>query len=127
MKVVIDNGYSKEAFYDPKKGITFLKVDTINKSSANQRTGRAGRTSAGTCFRLYSEEMYADLPQSRPPEISRVCLDQALLKIIQFGFHPAKFPYFERPEEEIIEGSIESLQILHAIYSDETSNKFMLT
>lgn len=30
VRVVIDNGFSKEAFYDSKKGITFLKIDTIN-------------------------------------------------------------------------------------------------
>ena len=54
--VVIDTGLAKEAIYDPIKKITTLDSDYISKAQAVQRRGRAGRTSEGICYRIYSEE-----------------------------------------------------------------------
>ena len=115
VKTVIDSGYDKDSFYDSRKGITVLKTDMINQSSANQRAGRAGRTSAGTCYRLYSKETFDGLPFGKVPEISRVCLDHALLKIIDFGEEPKTFQYFERPSDAILDGSINTLKAVSAI------------
>ena len=53
------------------------------------------------------------------PEINRVCLDQALLKIIYFGLDPRTFPYFERPDDEKIEGSLKTLEMLEALTNDK--------
>ena len=57
------------------------------------------------------------------PEINRVCLDQALLKIIDFGLDPRTFPYFERPDDEKIEGSLRTLEMLEAL-SIDNNNKY---
>lgn len=56
IKVVIDTGEDRQTVYDQKKKITAFELKPISKSAAKQRAGRAGRTSAGYCFRLYSKE-----------------------------------------------------------------------
>ena len=58
---VIDPGFSKQNVYDPRTRISSLLVTPISKASASQRTGRAGRTRAGKCFRLYTEDAYKKL------------------------------------------------------------------
>ena len=59
---------------------------TISQAAAEQRKGRAGRTSTGTCYRLYSEQDYHDMPQfdkaeifSRPLGITITMLKVAIL------------------------------------------------
>ena len=53
---MIDPGEDRQTVYDQKKKITAFELKPISKSAAKQRAGRAGRTSAGYCFRLYSSE-----------------------------------------------------------------------
>jgi pre-mRNA-splicing factor ATP-dependent RNA helicase DHX16 len=50
-KYVVDSGYSKENFYEPKTGMESLVVTPISRASAQQRAGRAGRVGPGKCFR----------------------------------------------------------------------------
>ena len=53
--VVVDSGVCKEQRFDPLRKVTVLKIGKVSQSSARQRMGRAGRTAAGTCYRMYSE------------------------------------------------------------------------
>lgn len=48
---VIDSGYCKLKVYNPKIGMDALQVYPISQANANQRSGRAGRTGPGLCFR----------------------------------------------------------------------------
>ena len=127
IKVVIDSGFIKEAYYDSRRGLSVLRTDMICQSSANQRAGRAGRTSPGICYRLYSRETFYSLPIGLVPEISRVCLDQALLKIIDFGIDPNKFLYLERPDDKLIEGSLDTLKALCALTVQKPDGSLKLT
>jgi HrpA-like RNA helicase len=43
----------------------------ISKSSANQRSGRAGRSGPGKVYRLYTEEAFRQLSHFSVPEIQR--------------------------------------------------------
>ena len=52
---MVDSGKVKEMGFDPKVGLSRLSEFWISQSSAKQRSGRAGRTGPGECFRLYSE------------------------------------------------------------------------
>jgi hypothetical protein len=36
------------------------QITPISQANANQRSGRAGRTGEGHCYRLYSERQYRD-------------------------------------------------------------------
>ena len=55
---VIDSGYVKMKVYNPKMGMDALTVFPESQAAANQRSGRAGRTGAGTCWRLFTEGAY---------------------------------------------------------------------
>mmetsp|Transcript_31040 Transcript_31040/g.28233 ORF Transcript_31040/g.28233 Transcript_31040/m.28233 type:complete len:87 (+) Transcript_31040:744-1004(+) len=44
----------------------------INKSTANQRAGRTGRTCPGICIRLYSKEEYDKLEPFEPSAINKI-------------------------------------------------------
>lgn len=52
--MVVDPGFDFETVYDQKCKISSMKREMISQSSAKQRAGRAGRTAAGICFRLYN-------------------------------------------------------------------------
>ena len=49
----------------------FFKVTIISKSQSAQRTGRAGRTAQGKCFRLYTLEDYEKMKNVSTPAIHR--------------------------------------------------------
>jgi HrpA-like RNA helicase len=54
VRVVVDPGEDYELVYNQKHKFSSMKLRFISQSSAKQRAGRAGRTSPGFCFRLYS-------------------------------------------------------------------------
>lgn len=56
-----------------------LIVVPISKVAAQQRAGRAGRTAAGQCYRLYSRDCYANMVDETVPEILRTNLANTLL------------------------------------------------
>ncbi|EFN50566.1 hypothetical protein CHLNCDRAFT_136277, partial [Chlorella variabilis] len=51
---VVDTGYVKMKVYNPKMGMDALQVFPESQAAANQRSGRAGRTGPGTCWRLFT-------------------------------------------------------------------------
>ncbi len=54
LQFVIDPGFVKQNSYNPRSGMESLIVTPISQAAANQRSGRAGRTSAGKSFRLFT-------------------------------------------------------------------------
>lgn len=71
IKYVIDSGVVKRRVYDSKTGMDTLKVRKITQDQACQRCGRAGRESAGFCYRTYTNNEFNQMQQSAPPEILR--------------------------------------------------------
>jgi HrpA-like RNA helicase len=61
IKYVIDFGLTKELFCDPFTGYTHLRLEWASQSSMNQRRGRAGRVSNGTCYRLIPKRFFDEL------------------------------------------------------------------
>jgi HrpA-like RNA helicase len=70
-----------------------LATVNISKAAAKQRAGRAGRVSAGTCFRLYTEQEHNDdfLPHT-VPEMQRMELSQLVLHALSFAHPGASHP-----------------------------------
>ncbi|CAK8537397.1 unnamed protein product [Lathyrus sativus] len=85
VKYVIDSRLVKDYRFDPCTGMDVLKVCWISQSSANQRARRAGRTEPGRCYRMYSEADYHSMELNQEPEIRRVHLGVAVLKILALG------------------------------------------
>ncbi|KAK4594239.1 hypothetical protein RGQ29_018072 [Quercus rubra] len=55
---VVDPGFAKQKVYDPRVHLESLLVSPISKAIAHQRSGCAGRTQPGKCFRLYTEKSF---------------------------------------------------------------------
>ena len=116
---MIDSGMVKERLYDPKKGLNFLDVKMVSKSSAIQRAGRAGRTAPGVCIRLYEEADYLEFSESSLPEIKRMHLGSAVLHLMSLGVPDVtKFDFIEPPHQDTLESSIDTLRMLGALDDD---------
>jgi len=75
---VIDPGFCKQNSYNPRSGMFSLQVTPVSKASAMQRTGRAGRTAPGKCFRLYTAWAFQhELEDNTVPEIQRTNLGRS--------------------------------------------------
>lgn len=75
----------KSKLYTPGTNLEILKVHKISKSQAWQRTGRAGRESAGICYRLFTEKEYESMALNTIPEILRSNLSSVSLQLIALG------------------------------------------
>eukprot|EP00794_Sanderia_malayensis_P008277 gene8277-9161_t len=116
IKFVIDSGRVKEKFYDAKKGLSYLAVKMVSKSSAIQRMGRAGRTGPGVCIRLYSKSDYDSLEEATLPEIKKMHLGSAVLSLMALGIDDVMgFDFIERPDEASLSSAISVLKMLGAI------------
>mmetsp|Transcript_18080 Transcript_18080/g.72343 ORF Transcript_18080/g.72343 Transcript_18080/m.72343 type:complete len:320 (-) Transcript_18080:2713-3672(-) len=80
---VIDPGFCKQKSYNPKTGMESLIVVPVSRAGAVQRTGRAGRTQPGKCFRMFTKwSFYNEMEEDTIPEILRtnlaqVCVDHS--------------------------------------------------
>ncbi|MGV1006294.1 MAG: helicase-related protein, partial [Candidatus Nanopelagicales bacterium] len=71
IKYVVDAGTARISRYSPRAKVQRLPIEAISQASANQRSGRCGRTSDGIAIRLYSEEDFERRPEFTDPEILR--------------------------------------------------------
>jgi len=82
---VIDSGLEKTLVYDPSSDMTRLETNYISKASAEQRKGRAGRTQAGRCIRLWNEARHASLRDYQSEEILSADLSSLVLDLNIWG------------------------------------------
>lgn len=126
VKYVIDSGLVKDSRFDPGSGMNVLKVCWISQSSAGQRAGRAGRTEPGVCYRLYSDADYHSMELNQEPEIRRVHLGVAVLRILALGVKNVQdFDFVDAPSPRSIDMAIRNLIQLGAI--ELTNNVHELT
>ncbi len=112
---VVDTGLAKEMCYDPNRNINSLEVRYISKSSAEQRKGRAGRTQAGTCYRLYSETTFDGMQPSSVPEILRTHLGLSLLQLLVLGIEDVgSFDFVQSPPQQALQSAMDTLDELGA-------------
>jgi ATP-dependent helicase HrpB len=90
VRVVIDSGLARRSRFDPASGMSRLETVRISKASADQRRGRAGRTEAGVCYRLWSQTEHASLPAQTPPEILEADLASLALELAEWGIQDPK-------------------------------------
>ena len=57
---VIDAGRARLSRYSYRTKVQRLPIEAISQASANQRAGRCGRVQKGVCYRLYTEEDFAN-------------------------------------------------------------------
>nr|DAD41023.1 TPA_asm: hypothetical protein HUJ06_015346 [Nelumbo nucifera] len=116
VKYVIDSGMVKESRFEPATGMNVLRVCRVSQSSADQRAGRAGRTELGKCYRLYSESDFESFSSHQEPEIHRVHLGVAVLRILALGIkNVQEFDFVDAPSPKAIDMAIQNLIQLGAI------------
>ena len=100
---VIDPGFSKQKVYNPRIRVESLLVSPISKASAQQRSGRAGRTRPGKCFRLYTEKAYKNEMQDNTyPEILRSNLGAVVIQLKKLGIDDlVHFDFMDPPAPEV--------------------------
>lgn len=117
IKYVIDPGFCKQNSYNPRTGMESLQVTPISKASALQRAGRAGRTSPGKCFRLYTAWAYQhELEDNTVPEIQRTNLGNVVLLLKSLGINDLiNFDFMDPPPTETMFRALEQLYALGAL------------
>ncbi|XP_062329887.1 probable ATP-dependent RNA helicase DHX40 isoform X2 [Osmerus eperlanus] len=111
IKYIVDSGFVKQLNHNSRVGMDILEVVPISKSEAEQRAGRAGRTSAGKCFRIYTKEFWDKcMLDYTVPEIQRTSLTAVILTLKCLGVHDViRFPFLDRPEERFILEALKQL------------------
>ncbi|KAG8383569.1 hypothetical protein BUALT_Bualt04G0027200 [Buddleja alternifolia] len=110
VKYVVDSGMVKDSRFEPSTGMNVLRVCRISQSSANQRAGRAGRTEPGTCYRLYTETDFESMPPHQEPEIRKVHLGVAVMKILALGIkNVQEFDFVDAPSIKAIDMAVRNL------------------
>jgi len=85
VRVVIDSGLARVPRYEPDIGLTRLETQRAARSNVDQRRGRAGRTEAGVCYRLWQEAANGGLAAYPTPEILSADLSGLLLDCASWG------------------------------------------
>lgn len=100
IRYVFDCGRSKQRRYDRQSGVQNFEIDWISKASAKQRSGRAGRTGPGHCYRLYSSAVYEqDFIENIQPEIVSTPIESVVLQLKSMGIDNVEnFPFPTPPD-----------------------------
>ncbi|NWF37126.1 ATP-dependent helicase HrpB [Mariprofundus sp. KV] len=118
---VIDSGLERVLDYSPASGMNRLTTRAISQDSAVQRSGRAGRLSAGTCYRMWAEEQQSRLLKHASPEILHSDLSSLVLELANWGVSEVnELQWMDMPPAGAIGQAKDLLQQLTAI--DERGN-----
>lgn len=144
IKYVVDSGRAKEVSFLPTaltaleltrfapqrqfdihSGIQSFEVSWISKASASQRSGRAGRTGPGHCYRLYSSAVFENyFDQHTKPEILRMPIEGIILQMKSMNIDAvANFPFPTPPDRDSLRRAEKTLVHLGALEKSESVSK----
>jgi ATP-dependent helicase HrpB len=119
VRIVIDGGLARVPRYEPDVGLTRLETARVSRASADQRRGRAGRTDAGLCLRLWDEPQTASLEPYARPEILAADLSGFALDLAQWGeADPERLAFLDPPPKAAFAEARALLRELRAIDAD---------
>lgn len=120
---VIDSGSARVMRFDSSVGLPRLQLEAISQASAEQRAGRAGRTSPGVCYRLWHESTHRIRRERDSPEIERGDFSESMLTLLAWGERDVyEFPWLTPPVPTAVESARMLLRRLGAIdASDEVT------
>lgn len=85
IRIVIDSGLARVARYDERRAMDVLVTEKISLASAEQRRGRAGRVSAGVCYRAWHQSEEQQRKAFSDPEILSTDLLPVALELAIWG------------------------------------------
>lgn len=122
--IVLDTTRVKEMTYDALNGTSVLAETFVSKAAARQRTGRAGRVSKGTCYRMVRQATFENkFSAQQEPEIRRVSLEHLVLNLLSItptGF-AARDPHeflakaMDPPSRSSISAAVSNLSAIGAL------------
>ena len=113
IRYVIDSGLARITRYSPRSRIQRLPIEPISQASANQRSGRCGRTEPGIAIRLYDQADYEARSCFTDPEILRTNLASVVLQCLDLNLgDPQTFPFVDPPEVQLIRDGVSQLREL---------------
>ncbi len=116
VQVVVDSGLRRFSEFDPTTGMSRLQTGKVSQAAADQRRGRAGRLSAGDCYRIWSEGAHASLSAQTPPEILHADLAPLALELACWGaMDAASLAWLDPPPPAPLDQARELLLRLEAI------------
>ena len=125
---VVDTGLHRQLIYNPATRTQKLITTWISKSNAKQRSGRAGRVSAGNYYSLLSKHSFMQLAPGIVCEMRRVDLQSVCLRIRAMGITEAVENIFadciEPPSPSNVKNSVENLVRIEALEADQQIKPF---
>ncbi len=116
IKYVIDAGTARISRYSVRSKVQRLPIEAISQASANQRSGRSGRTSDGIAIRLYSELDFEKRPEFTEPEILRTNLAAVILQMVSLNLGDLEaFPFLQPPDSRGVKDGVDLLLELGAL------------
>lgn len=122
--IVVDTTRVKEMSFDALNGTSVLAETFVSQAAAQQRAGRAGRVSKGTCYRLVRRSTFDNkFSPQQEPEIRRVSLEHLVLNLLSItpaGF-AARNPHdflsksMDPPESASVTAAVDNLLALGAL------------
>ena len=114
--VVVDSGWSRLPRFNPNSGLTRLETVRVSRSSADQRSGRAGRLGPGVCYRLWTKRIHAGLKKHQDPEILDADLASLVLDLAHWGVSdPAQMKWMDAPATGAVAQARQLLMELEAL------------
>ena len=116
VRVVVDSGSARAPRFDARTGMTRLKTVPISKASADQRSGRAGRTEPGVAYRLWSKVEHSPRKRHIEPAVTQVDLAGLALELAAWGANdPADLQFLDQPPKRSFEEARRLLELLGAL------------
>jgi ATP-dependent helicase HrpB len=108
VRIVVDSGLVRTPRFEARSGLTRLVTGPTSRASAEQRAGRAGRTSPGVAHRLWSEAEHGTRRPFAAPEITMVDLAGFALELAEWGADAAELRFLDPPPARAL-GDAQSL------------------
>lgn len=120
IRVVIDSGLSREARFDANTGLTRLHTRKVSQAESIQRSGRAGRTSHGICYRWWSDDAQSRLQAQAQPQIQNADLTNLVLELAKWGVNqPQELTWLTPVPTGHWQQAVELLKRLKALESND--------
>lgn len=116
VRIVVDAGLARVPKYDAALGASRLQTIRASLANADQRRGRAGRTEAGVCYRLWNEAETNGLPKFPSPEISNTDLTGLAIDLAKWGTtDPDQMRWLDIPPKGVWTASTDQLKEIGAL------------